>query len=260
VINSEIRINQASPRHAPNAQNPDSLTKRSDGDKNISAQGNDQSGLLKPLRTPFASDALNSIKSRLNAIAKNIRVADKAIEAIENYIDRMKAELGRIIKNYPPFPPGSEERVRLLKSYISLRKQIDQLTIPPPSNEFNIRIVTDSEFVPEAEDWDVLTDLNSIHIPIPDLSEDTTDEDIVASIAALETAKEMILQRRDKLAGEAEKMSSQEKDALFSKLFSSYGDELADPELKSLEMGYTLSTESGITLSRARSQLLSLLE
>ena len=76
----------------------------------------------------------------------------------------------------------------------------------------------------------------------------------------LQHSKQMILQRRDELAGEAEKMSSQEKDALFSKLFPSYGDEIADPELKSLEMGHTLSTESGITLSRAQSQLLLLLE
>jgi hypothetical protein len=258
VINSEIRISQLFPSHAPKAQNSDSLKKQSDGNKNISPQGKDQAGLLKPLRNPFVFDALDLIKSRLNAIAERIRVADKTIESVENYIDKMKAELGRIIKNYPPFPPGSEERVKLLKSYISLRKQIDQLTIPPPSNEFNIKIVSDSEFIPEAGDWDGFTGPDGINIP--DLSEDANNEDIVTSIAALETAKEMILKRREEIAGQAEKMNSQEMDALFSKLFPGYGDDLADPELYSLEMGQMLATKSGISLPQARSQLLSLLE
>ena len=258
MVNSEIRINQVSLSHAPKAHNPDSPTKRSDGNNNISAQGNEQSRLLEPVRNPFAFNTLNPVKSRLNAIAESIRASDKAIKAFGNYIDRMKAELGRIIKNYPPFPPGSEERAKLLKSYISLRKQIDQLTVPPPSNEITIKILTDSGFVPEAGDWDILTVPNGIRIP--GLSEDATDEDIATSIEALEKGKEKILQRREELAGETEKMISQEKDTFFSKLFPGYGDELAEPELKSREMGNTLSTESGITLSRARSQLLSLLE
>jgi hypothetical protein len=258
VVNSEIRINQVSLSHAPEAHNPDLPTKRSDKGKIHSPQENDQSGLLEPVRNPFALNTLHSIKSRLNAIAKNIRAYDKSLKTLKNYIDKLKAELGRIIKNFPPFPPGSEERVSLLKSYISLRKQIDQLTVPPPRNEITNKNLTYSEFVSEAGELDILKGPNGIQIP--DVSEDATDEDIATSIEALKTAEERILQRRQELAGETEKISSQEKNAFFSKLFPSYGDELAEPELKSREMAQMLSTESGITLSRARTQLLSLLE
>jgi len=249
VINSEIKISQVSLSQTPKPHNADSPAKRSNGSKNISVRENDQLTKI---------NSLYSIKSGLNTIAKNIRAADKTIKAIANYIDKMKAELGRTIKNYPPFPPGSEERAKLLKSYISLRKQIDQLTIPPPKNEFSIEIVIDSEVVPETGVWDILTDFNSVHIP--DLSEDATDEDIAISIEKFKTAKEKILQIREELARETKRISSQEKNAPFSKLFPGYGDELAEPEPKSLEMGNRLSEESRITLSLARSELLSLLE
>jgi hypothetical protein len=50
---------------------------------------------------------------------------------MEDYIDRLKAQLERIIKNFPPFPPGSEDRIQLLRNYASFRRLIDQLTIPP---------------------------------------------------------------------------------------------------------------------------------
>lgn len=249
MINSEIRISQVLLSQTPKPHNADSPGKRSNGSKNTSTRENDQ-------LTKISS--LYSIKSGLNTIAKNIRAADKTIKAIANYIERMKAGLGRIIKNYPPFSPGSEERAKLLKSYISLRKQIDQLTIPPPKNEFSIEIIIDSEVVPENGIWDILTDFNGAHIP--GLSEDATDEDIAISIEKLKTAKEKILQIGEELARETKRTSSQEKNAPFSKLFSGYGDELAEPEAKSLEMGKWLSGESRITLSPARSELLSLLE
>lgn len=258
MVNSEIRISQASLSQTPKAQNPNSPTIRSDGNKDISAQGNDRSGLLESTGNPFVFNAISFIKSRLNAVAKDISAADKRLETIENYIDRMKAQLGRIIKNYPPFPPGSEERVRLLKSYISLRKQIDQLTIPPPTDEFSMRDFKVSAFFVESGNWDALKDPVSIHIT--NLSEDATDEDIDAAMEVLETSKDVILQRREALAGEVGNVGSQEIDAFFSKIFPSYGEDPVDPEIMSVKIGHTLSTKSGMTLSRARSHLLSLLE
>lgn len=35
------------------------------------------------------------------------------------------------MKQYPPFPPGSEDRIKYLSRFAMLRKQIDQLTYPP---------------------------------------------------------------------------------------------------------------------------------
>ncbi len=74
---------------------------------------------------------LQDINDRSNAAAQEKRNHDKIINRAEDYIDRMKAQLERILKNFPPFPPGSEERVQVLRSYVAFRKLIDRLTIPP---------------------------------------------------------------------------------------------------------------------------------
>jgi len=68
---------------------------------------------------------------RLNALAAEARTAEKKMAAMSEAVNRMEKTLGAITKNFPPFPPGSEDRVKLLKSYAELRRQIAQLTIPP---------------------------------------------------------------------------------------------------------------------------------
>jgi hypothetical protein len=44
----------------------------------------------------------------------------------------MKEPLDVIRKNYPPFNIDSKERMDLLMSYCSLRKEIKSLMVPPP--------------------------------------------------------------------------------------------------------------------------------
>jgi hypothetical protein len=74
---------------------------------------------------------LQKINDSWNVIAQKRRIHDKLLKEVEDYVDQLKAQLERIIKNFPPFPPGSEERIQLLRSFAAFRKLIDQLTIPP---------------------------------------------------------------------------------------------------------------------------------
>ena len=76
--------------------------------------------------------ALQKINDSLNEVAQKKRTSDKILNGVEGYVDRMKAQLEKVIKNFPPYPPESEERINLLRSYAGFRKLIDQLTIPPP--------------------------------------------------------------------------------------------------------------------------------
>jgi len=75
---------------------------------------------------------LQKINDSWNDIAHKKRTYDNKINEVEDYVARMKAQLERIIKNFPPFPPGSEERIQVLRGFAGFRKLIDQLTIPPP--------------------------------------------------------------------------------------------------------------------------------
>ena len=223
-------------------------------------------------RGRFGADRLGAIYSRLNSVARTIRVADENMGKIENYIDRMKAELQRIIKNYPPFPPGSEERVERLKSVNAFRRLIDQLTIPPPDEEFAAKTVPDHDIVSKTNNSQKMPGENKLHrtgskrLDIPQLPEGAGDEEVHAFIEKLDAAREMLRQMRSELAANAAKIAeSYEGETEVAGIYPSYGEEIKssnteeEAELKSSELGYELAIEPGMTLTEAQTQLLSLL-
>ncbi len=75
---------------------------------------------------------LHKINEKINLVARGQKLYQKQLQQVDDSIERMKAELVKIIKMFPPYPPGSEERVRALRACAGCRKLIDQLTIPPP--------------------------------------------------------------------------------------------------------------------------------
>jgi hypothetical protein len=98
---------------------------------------------------------LQKVNDRLNSAAKGQRTFEK----MNNYIEQMKAQLETILKQFPPFPPGSDERIQALRAYVSIRKMIDQLTIPP-REEFLPPPTEEIENVPDSVN-SKRTELNS---------------------------------------------------------------------------------------------------
>ena len=72
------------------------------------------------------------LSERQNGAAASIRDSDRAAREAGQKLDRLKEPLQTIVKNFPPFSPEDKERMNLLRSYTALRKEIDQLTLPPP--------------------------------------------------------------------------------------------------------------------------------
>lgn len=61
-----------------------------------------------------------------------------------NYlIERISENLLSMNKVFPPYPPGSEERVKMLKGFTGFRILIERLTIPPEQKEEVIRLSAD---------------------------------------------------------------------------------------------------------------------
>lgn len=262
-----FRFSQSRP-----AKTFDSLSHRPSTNKITMSPKDGLRGLPEPLKGHFGVDRLEAIYSRLNSVARTIRVADENMGKIENYIDRMKAELQRIIKNYPPFPPGSEERVERLKSVNAFRRLIDQLTIPPPNEEFAAKTVPDHDVVSKTNDSQKMSDGNKLHqtgserLDIPQLPEDANDEVLYFFIEKLGAAREMLGQMRSELAADASKIAeSYEGETEVAGIYPSYGEEIksadteAEAEIRSSDLNYALAIEPGMTLTEAQSQLLSLL-
>jgi hypothetical protein len=75
---------------------------------------------------------LQQKNERSNAVAGAIRNTDRSLHVLGQKIDELKAPLVKIVKNFPPFAPEDQARMKLFMKYASLRKEIEELTFPAP--------------------------------------------------------------------------------------------------------------------------------
>ncbi len=152
----------------------------------------------------------------IREIAWNIGIADKTIGHINDLVAKMKANLSTIVKMYPPYPPGSQERSRILKSYIGLRREIEQLTIPP---EYQLarKVLSDPAQVADAGDQNVSIGQDGTRVTVhsqpvnpgptglnlPELHINATDEQVSAAWTRINTAQDTLDRKRDGLASDA---------------------------------------------------------
>lgn len=243
------------------------LSGRLSADRKIRSPGDDPSGWIKAGGSSSALGDLQSVKEGLNKVAANIRASDKNMETIGDYIDRMKAQAMRVIKNYPPFPPGSEKRIEMLRRFNAFRNQIDQLTIPPAEKGAR-QIMADPAGVPEAGDWNIVAGKNGgfkvIHrqevhtgrtgLNIPELRMTATDAEIEAAVANLDTAKEMLARRRAGLSADASVLnSSMVEESQYAEMTETTA------ESRSEELRHELAMQSIVDLTRTRTQIFQLL-
>jgi hypothetical protein len=185
---------------------PDSIASGSEGTSQ-------QSPVFKKTYVPESSDK-GDIKLKLSDAAGSISKADTAMNAIGGVLSEMKGQLEKIVKNYPPYPAGSSERVRMLKHFAALRKEIERLTIPPDDKEAAY-ILADPNRVPGAGDQEMTVDSSGrkmiirsqpVHagsngLDIPELDVSATDEEIENAIEKMNTAESMLQSKRSALAG-----------------------------------------------------------
>ena len=185
---------------------------------------------------------LNLLKSDLKGMAKSIQNSNKGMEIVEQHVDDMQNQLETIVKNYPPFPLESQERISNLKNYSSIRKLIDKLTIPSVE-----------EFIPEA-----ITKKNGLQIPEIGLTD--TDSKLAASLKELENVKMELKENRNDLKKEANDLD-------FSDIYRKINDKLIiplniheiNPEDLSIELRDDLSGQTDVRLSMDNSMLKDLL-
>ena len=200
----------------------------------------------------FILSRLNLLKSDLNGVAKSIRSTDNTMQIVEKYVDDMKNQLEEIVKNYPPFPQDSQERITNLRNYSSIRKLIDRLTIPP-REDFMHEIMTGQNTFQEK-----IPGINGMNIP--ELAPRNTDKEISASLKKLEKVKAALQQNRKDLKNEADALN-------FSNIYQKINDKLINPlnineinpEQLSVELRHDLSEQTGGSLGIDHSTLKDLL-
>jgi hypothetical protein len=277
---TEIGSNQAL-LQLNNTTNTLDLTGKLGKNKRISSLKEGSSGSVQVSQSRSAFDDLQAFNATLNSVATSIKVADTTMGKIKTLIDQMIEQLGRILKNYPPFPPGSEERVKFLRAFAALRRQIDQLSFSP-KDEGALKITADPAVVPQAGDWNVVIGGNgspvTIHsqqvhtgptgLNIPELPETATDKEIYAARKNLDDASKTLGQRQSGLATDALGIQHfLESNPKINKVAGSYVEAPKSPDMaeitaenKGSEPNQTLTIESIKSLTKDQSQLSELLK
>ncbi len=159
---------------------------------------------------------LEGANEEIRSIARQIRRVDDTMAAIGQHLDKMTASLENIVKNYPPYPQGSEERVAALRRFSGLRQMIDKLTLPPP-DEDPIKILGDKSRFAGAGDWGLSLKggqkpLTIHHQPVhtgaegldlPDLTIDAPQEAIHAALGRMAKSHAVFQSRRKGFTADA---------------------------------------------------------
>ena len=173
---------------------------------------------IKAEISAISSHPLQKFNAEFNAIVKSIRIADKAMGEIEANVEQMEFEVEMFMKQYPPYPPGSEERVKYLSQFAMFRKQIDQLTFSADAGARTIMGASQTASqTGKASGWEI--EINGqktgtsirkqpVHVgneglALPEISQEATDEQIKELHKALGQARSVIKQRRSELSEDA---------------------------------------------------------
>jgi len=276
MISSNITLSQGISSFAATNKTAGPITKKQGPGEKISLPAREEAETARP-----AFNNIRFVNSSSNSVSLSVRVADNAMEEIGKHVDQMKTKLENIARKiYPPYPSGSEERTKMLKSYSSFRRLINQLTIPP-DNQGASRIMADpattKEYgngaVTEGDDlYAKLIHSRQVHagpngLDIPDLSENATDGEINDAINHLENAGEILRQRQARLAQDVAHIKEHNPDKNYAKglnLDYEAGFGLADGSEymagRSMEVKNTLAVEPVKSLTGAQAQLTILLE
>jgi septal ring factor EnvC (AmiA/AmiB activator) len=133
--NSQQLLKSLHPAGFPDTQ----VTKMPKDDPNSSTpqqHSHDDLGITAD-RNQLKFGKLAAIKTECQDLARTIRLADSCMEAIDRNLEEMKDRLKGLLKQFPPFPLDSDERIQRLKTINTIRKQIEQMTFPAlkPSSE-----------------------------------------------------------------------------------------------------------------------------
>jgi len=131
----------------------------------------------------------------LHAAAGHIRSLDAGLQGVVRHVRKMADDIRAFKKNFPPFPTGSEERVRLLNSFSAIRKQIARLTLPPETATNNEpTTMPEKALMSRTGSFDEL--FAAIKEQVPALPMDTSDRAFDVLFKKLESLLEFIQKKR----------------------------------------------------------------
>ncbi len=149
-------------------------------------------------------------------MAQTIRQVNHSMESIDANLQKMRSSLESIVKIYPPYPPGSSERIEALRQFSAFRKMIDQIAQPGRANGLE-NILGHPARNPRSGDWTLdfgkrnqklVIRHQPVHagiggLDLPEMHTDSSDAQITAAIEKTSTAIKTLNSRRKAFIADA---------------------------------------------------------
>lgn len=151
----------------------------------------------------IATPSLNNIHynklqntAKSHDIAQQIRNTQETISAIDTNLAKMQSALESVVKIYPPYPPGSSERIDALRQFSAIRNMIDQLASPPTNKSAKF-----AHLEKESVNKPLSIDHYHMHagkggLDIPDLDSNSSDQQIRSTIEKIAAAHKTVGSRQ----------------------------------------------------------------
>jgi len=209
MITSEIAANQA---FAQVNRIDSSHRPTNDNDPVVrTAKGEPIDGVKTEI-SAFSALPIQKFNAEFNDVIKSIRIADQAMGEIGANIEQMEAQVEIFVKQYPPYPAGSEERGQLINNFAALRRMINRLTIPP--DPFAQEIIGPPKSDANVDRWEIKVSgkqlgpairRQPVHsgaegLNLPELAPEASDGEIAQLGSELGRARQALITRRAALA------------------------------------------------------------
>lgn len=114
---------------------------------------------------------LEQLQNKSNELAQDIRSTNKNVGKVTDLVSQMQSSLSSITKNFPPFNIESKERQQILMSYISIRKELIKMSVPPPASPIYEHI---------SSKWEAVIGKNGMIAPdaVPALQTNSSDSEV----------------------------------------------------------------------------------
>ncbi len=153
---------------------------------------------------------LESSNADAQEMARGIRKVNQSLETIDVHLQQMLSSMEGMVKVFPPYPPGSSERIETLRQFNAFRRMIDQVV--QPHRVYGVEnILGDPNRNPRAGDWQIQTPDGGtrftirhqpVHtgpggLDIPELDIDSDEHQIRFAIQRTSTAIQTLNNRRN---------------------------------------------------------------
>lgn len=181
----------------------------------------DRQAVRPPSQDRIRYSSVENANSQAQQIAQQIRHVNQTVDTIDASLSQMRSTLEQIVKIYPPYPPGSTERIEALRQFSAIRHMIEQLTVGGRDEGISDIIASDGATDGKQRDLHISVGKRLLRfsrqplhpgkggLNLPDLPKDASDRQIAAALDQTVVAQGILRSRRQGFVADANRILSE---------------------------------------------------